>query len=98
MKPIPTLDRVIIKREEAKKASQGGILLPDVTVVQNRTDRGEILAVGPGHPNKEGTLQQPNLSVGMVVLFPRQAGADVEVDGEKYLILSEPDVLAILTN
>lgn len=91
MKLEPLDNRIIVKPAEAKDRSQGGILLPDRAKEQPM--KGEVLAVGPGKM-VDGCRMQMDIVAGDVVMYGSFAGCEVEVDGEKYLILREDDVLA----
>lgn len=88
----PLGNRVLVKRSEAQK-TKGSIILPDNA--KEKPKQGEIVAVGPGKANKAGHLEPMELKKGDHVLFAAYAGTEVE-NGE-YLILSEDDVLGVLT-
>ena len=92
----PLGNRVLVKRD-AFQTSKGGILLPDSAKEKPR--RGEILAMGPGKMDENGTIQPLNLSVGDKILFGSYAGVEVKngefTDGE-YLILTEDEILGII--
>ena len=53
--------------------------------------QGEVLAVGNGTKDEEMVLK-----AGDTVLYGKYAGTEVELDGEKYLIMRQSDVLAVL--
>lgn len=91
----PLGNRVLVKRFEAK-TTKGGIILPDTA--KEKPKQGEIVAVGPGKRDEEGTLLPMHVQVGDKVLFSSYAGTEVktsEQDGE-YLIMSEDDILGVL--
>lgn len=88
----PLGNRVLIKREEAQKA-KGGILLPDNA--KEKPKQGEVVAIGPGKMNESGKLEPMELKKGDHVLFSAYEGTEVE-NGD-YLILSEDDVMGVLT-
>lgn len=94
MRLRPVHDLVIIKAIERKQTSSG-LHLPD-----SRDDRepgeGEVLAVGPGRTTDNGTLIVPTVERGQRVIYRRFAGHEVNVDGERYLVLPAGDVLAVL--
>lgn len=92
----PLGNRVLVRRSKAR-ASKGGILLPDTA--QEKPREGEVVAVGEGKTNDEGTRQSPSVAVGDRVLFGSYAGTEVKHKNEseeEYLIMSEDDILGIL--
>lgn len=92
MRPIG--NRVVVRRDEPEGKSAGGILLPDVA--KNRPMRGTVVAVGPGRMRDDGSVTPMQLAAGDRVLFTNYTGSEVEVDGEKLLVMVEEDVLAVV--
>lgn len=92
----PLGNRILVKRFQAK-TSQGGILLPDSA--QQKPKEGQVIAVGPGKMDDEGRVTPMTVRVGDKVLFSSYAGTEVKRDDleEGYLILSEEDILGILS-
>lgn len=93
----PLGNRVLVKRTKAQ-TSKGGIILPETA--QEKPKQGEIVAAGPGKLDEEGVLHPIHVNVGDLVLFGSYAGTEVKTDERdvEYLILSEDDILGILTN
>ena len=89
----PLGDRVLIKRSE-QATSKGGILLPDTA--QEKPREGKVLATGPGKHTDTG-IEPMMVNVGDRVLFSSYAGTEVKNDEEELLIMSEKDILGILT-
>ncbi len=85
----PLADRVVIKPAAAEEKTQGGIIIPDTA--KEKPLKGEVLAVGKG--TKEVEME---LKVGDQVLYGKYAGTEIEVEGEKVIIMRESDILAIL--
>ena len=85
----PLADRVLIKPAPAEEKTVGGIIIPD-TAKENPL-QGEVLAAGKGTKDEEMVPK-----AGDQVLYGKYAGTEVEFDGEKYLIMRQSDVLAIL--
>lgn len=83
----PLADRVLIKPVEAETKTVGGIIIPDSA--KEKPLKGEVLAVGTGTKD-----EQMVLAVGNTVLYGKYAGTELELDGEKYLIMRQSDVLA----
>ncbi len=90
----PLEDRVVIQQIEAEEKTAGGIVLPDTA--KEKPQRGKVLAVGPGKMLDSGQRGKPSVKVGDEVFYGKYAGSDVEVNGTKYVILKESDVLAII--
>ncbi len=90
----PLADRVLIKVVEAEEKTKGGILLPDTA--QKKSQRGEVLAVGPGKFADNGTRIPLDLKAGDKVLFAKYAGTDIEDNDEQFLLIAERDVLAVI--
>jgi len=91
----PLGNRVLVRRENAK-TTKGSILLPDTA--QEKPKTGEIVAVGPGKRDEEGTLVKMNVAIGDKVLFGSYAGTEVKIDepGAQYLIMAEDEILGVL--
>ena len=82
-------DRVLIKPAPAEEKTAGGIIIPDTA--KEKPLQGEVLAAGNGTKDEEMVLK-----AGDTVLYGKYAGTEVELDGEKYLIMRQSDVLAVL--
>ncbi|MDO4930143.1 MAG: co-chaperone GroES [Bacteroidales bacterium] len=85
----PLADRVLIKPTPAEEKTIGGIIIPDTA--KEKPLQGTVLAVGNGTKDEEMVLKAND-----VVLYGKYSGTEVELDGEKYLIMRQSDVLAIL--
>ncbi|MDO4211423.1 MAG: co-chaperone GroES [Bacteroidales bacterium] len=89
MNLTPLADRVIIKPAPAETKTIGGIIIPDTA--KEKPLQGEVLAVGQGTKDEAMILK-----AGDHVLYGKYAGTEVEFDGEKFLIMRQSDVLAII--
>ena len=85
----PLADRVLIKAAAAEEKTVSGIIIPDNA--KEKPLRGEVLAVGKGTKDEEMVLHE-----GDHVLYGKYAGTELELDGEKYLIMRQSDVLAVI--
>jgi len=94
MKLKPLADRVIVKQSEAETKTASGILLPDSA--KEKPTRGKIVAAGPGKLDDKGKPMTLSVKAGDTVYYGKYAGTDVEVEGEKLVILRESDLLGIL--
>ena len=93
MKIKPLGDRVVIKMQEAKETTKGGIILAESA--KEKPEIAEIVAVGPGGI-VDGKEVKMELCVGDKVLISKYSGTEVKLDGEEYTILRQSDVLAIV--
>ena len=90
----PLQDRVIVKQSEAETKTPSGIVLPDTA--KEKPTKGKVIAVGPGKLDDKGKPMEIGLRAGDTVYYGKYSGTDVEVDGEKFVILRETDVLGVL--
>ena len=91
----PLHDRVLVRRIEAEEKTAGGIIIPDTA--KEKPQEGEVLAVGPGRFNDNGTERVPlDVKVGDKVIFSKYGGTEVKYGGDEFLILSARDVLAVI--
>ncbi len=90
LKPLD--DRIVVEPLEAEEKTAGGILLPDSA--KEKPQRGTVVAAGAGRLLDNGKLAEMSVAVGDEVIYGKYSGSDVEVDGVKYKILRESDVLA----
>ncbi len=85
----PLADRVLIAPAKAEEKTVAGIIIPDTA--KEKPLKGEVVAVGEGTKDEKMVLK-----AGDQVLFGKYAGTEIEVGDEKYLIMRQSDVLAIL--
>ena len=90
----PLQDRVVVRRVEEETKSAGGIVLPGSAT--EKPSQGEVLAVGPGKKNDDGSNTPVDLKVGDKVLFGQYSGSTVKVDGEELLIMNESEVFGVI--
>ena len=90
----PLGDRVLLKAETEEEKTVGGIVL--ASNVKEKPTTGEVLAVGAGRTLDNGEKLAPVVKEGDRVLFDKYAGNEVEYDGEKYLVVHEKDLVAIV--
>ena len=85
----PLADRVLILPAPADEKTIGGIIIPDTA--KEKPLKGEVIAAGNGTKDEEMVLK-----AGDHVLYGKYAGTEIELDGTKYLIMRQSDVLAVL--
>ncbi|HEY9865938.1 MAG TPA: co-chaperone GroES [Candidatus Obscuribacterales bacterium] len=90
----PLGERVFVKVSASEEKTSGGILLPDTA--KEKPQVGEVIAVGPGKRNDDGSRSELEVSVGDKVLYSKYAGTDIKLGTEEFVLLAEKDILAIV--
>jgi len=85
----PLADRVLVRPVAAETTTAAGIIIPDSA--KEKPLRGEVLAAGKGTKDEEMVLK-----TGDQILYGKYAGTEIEIDGEKLLIMRQSDVLAVV--
>ncbi len=87
----PLADRVLINPTPAEEVTMAGIIIPDSA--KEKPLKGTVLAAGNGTKDEEMTVKP-----GDTVLYGKYAGTEIEFEGEKYLIMRQSDILAIIAD
>lgn len=95
MKLKPLGDRLVIKAAPHEEMTKGGLVLPDT--VKEKPVEGIVVAVGEGKVLENGKRQPMDVKVNDKVIYSKYSGTEVKLDGEEYLVISERDVLAVVT-
>lgn len=95
MKLKPLGDRIVVQAAPQEERTKGGLVLPET--VKEKPVEGIVVAVGEGKVLDNGTRQPMDVKVDDKVIYSKYSGTEVKLDGEEYLILSERDVLAVVT-
>ena len=95
MKITPLSDHVLIEPIREEERTKSGILLPD-TVEKEKPEQGKIVAVGPGRKIASGKIIPLEVKMGDKVIFTKYGPSEIKVEGTKYLIAKEEDILAII--
>jgi chaperonin GroES len=94
-KLTPLGDRVVVKPLGREEVTKSGIVLPDT--IKEKPQRGTIIAVGQGRRDDDGKRVPLDVKAGDEVLFAKYAGTEFKLDEQDLLILSEKDILAIVS-
>ena len=94
MKIKPLDDRILVKQFDAETKTAGGIVLPDSA--QEKPQRGKVVACGPGKMLDTGQRHGVSVKKGDEIFYGKYAGSEVDVDQEKFVILRESDILAVV--
>jgi len=90
----PLYDRVVVRRLEAETTSRGGIIIPDKAA--EKPTRGEVIAVGDGALQSDGSVRPLQIKVGDRVLFGKFSGSEINHGDDLLLILKESEILAVI--
>jgi chaperonin GroES len=92
----PLGDRLVVKPASREETTASGIVLPDTA--KEKPQRGTIVAAGEGRRDDDGDRIPLDVKVGDEVLFAKYAGTEFKLEDVDYLILSEKDVLAVVSS
>ncbi len=90
----PLGDRVLVKQTEEKEQVKGGIIIPDAA--KEKSQEAEVVAIGSGRLADNGTRVPFEVKVGDKVLISKYGGTEVSLGDEKFVLLREDDIVAIL--
>ena len=91
----PLSNHIFLQPLAEEKTTKSGIVIPD-TAEKEKPIKGKVLAVGPGKLNEKGERISMSVKVGDMVLFKKYGPDEIEMDGKKYLVGDEDDILAII--
>lgn len=92
----PLDDRIVIKQVEAEETTASGLVLVDSA--KEKPQEGEVIAVYPGRVDDNGNRVAMEVKVGDLVIYSKYGGTEVKYGADEYLILSQRDVLAVVTH
>ena len=93
MKLVPLADRVVLKQLEAEQTTKSGIVLPGQE--KEKPQQAEVIAVGPGGV-VDGKEIKMEVKTGDKVIYSKYAGTEVKLDDEKFIIVKQNDILAVI--
>ena len=93
MKLVPLADRVVLKQLEAEQTTKSGIVLPGQE--KEKPQQAEVIAVGPGGV-VDGKEIKMEVKVGDKVIYSKYAGTQVKLEEEKFIIVKQSDILAVI--
>lgn len=89
IKPIGM--RVLLERVEAERKTEGGLYIPDGSVDREAPKKAIVRELGTGNGKDEFRV-----AVGNTVIITAYGGVEVKLDGKKYIIMNETDILAVV--
>ena len=94
LKLKPLADRLVVEPTAGEEMTASGIFVPETA--KEKPQEGKVVAAGPGRKDDEGKRIPMDVAAGDRVLYAKYAGTEIKLEGTKYLILKESDILAIL--
>jgi chaperonin GroES len=91
----PLGDKIVLKPISEEEKTESGIILPD-TIEKEKPEQGEVIAVGPGKPLENGGRAIMEIKAGNKVLFKKYSPDEFEVGKEKFLVVSQEDILGVI--
>lgn len=85
----PLADRVVIEPMAAETKTASGLYIPDTA--QEKPQKGKVIAVGTGTKDEDMKIKKGDL-----VLYGKYAGTEINIGSDKYLIMRQSDILAII--
>ncbi len=96
MKLKPLGDRVVVQATKAEEQTKSGLFIPETA--KEKPQKGTVIAVGDGRWDDEGSKRIPlDVKEGDTILYSKYGGTEIKLDDVEYLILSERDILAIVS-
>ena len=90
----PVHDHILVMQDGESDRTPGGLYIP--ATVQDKPQRGRVLAIGTGTTSKKGRVRPLDVKIGETVIFSAHSGSKVTLSGTDYLVLKEEDVLGVL--
>lgn len=90
----PLGDKVVVEVIEESQTTASGLVLPDTA--KEKSQRGKVLAVGPGKVLDNGNREPIEVKVGDTVVFAKYGGTEIDLGGRELMILSQRDIHAIV--
>lgn len=90
----PVGDRILVQLIEEKEQVRGGVIIPDSA--KEKPQEARVIALGSGPKNKNGEITPFAVNVGEKVLISKYGGSEVKLDGQKYTLVREDDILGVI--
>lgn len=104
-------DRVLVRVEEGEERTNVGLYLPPTAVDSQAVQGGTIVATGPGlpMPSPDSNIDEPwrvtsretrflpmQARTGDYALFFRKAAVEITFEGDRYLVVPQAAILALV--
>jgi chaperonin GroES len=90
----PLHDRVLVKRIEAEEKTKSGLIIPDTA--KEKPMEGEVVSVGSGTRQENGTTTPLDVKAGDRILFGKWSGTEIKLNNTDYIVMKESDIMGIL--
>ena len=90
----PLHDRVLVKRIEAEEKTKSGLIIPDTA--KEKPMEGEVVSVGSGIRQENGTITPLDVKAGDRILFGKWSGTEIKLNSEDFIVMKESDIMGIL--
>ncbi len=91
----PLADYIVLEPIKEEIVTESGLVLPE-TAEQEKSQKGKVIAIGPGKLNDKGERIPMEVKVGDVVLFHQYGPSEIKIDKKEYLVAKEDDIIAII--
>jgi chaperonin GroES len=92
----PLHDRVLVKRIEAEEKTKSGLIIPDTA--KEKPMEGEVISVGSGIRQENGTITPLDVKSGDRILFGKWSGTEIKLNNQDFIVMKESDIMGILSN
>ena len=90
----PIGDRILLQYPEEKEQIQGGVIIPDSA--KEKPQEAKVIALGSGRREKDGKVVPFVVKVGDTVFVAKYSGTEVKLEGRKFTLVREDDLLGVL--
>ncbi len=90
----PLHDRVLVKRIEAEEKTKSGLIIPDTA--KEKPMEGEVISVGSGIRQENGTITPLEVKAGDRILFGKWSGTEIKLNNQDFIVMKESDIMGIL--
>lgn len=90
----PLHDRVLVKRIEAEEKTKSGLIIPDTA--KEKPMEGEVISVGSGIRQENGTITPLDVKAGDRILFGKWSGTEIKLNNQDFIVMKESDIMGIL--
>jgi len=91
----PLSDYIVLEPIKEEMTTESGLVLPE-TAEQEKSQKGKVIAVGPGKLNDKGERIPVEVKIGDIVLFHQYGPSEIKIDKKEYLVAKEDDIIAII--
>ncbi len=92
IKPIGS--KILIAPQKVEEKTKGGLIVPPTASEGEKPELGVVVKLGTG-VNEKGEKINFSVKEGDTVFFKKYSPDEIEVDGEKYFVVDNMDILAV---